>query len=91
MASLDTLLARATSSVPRPTAAQQELLVRLSRLRARLDEGLFRVAMLGQFKRGKSRLLGSGGLCGCARFPGAKPGFGAHAKARPLIQIEVPL
>ena len=57
MASLDTLLARATSSVPRPTAAQQELLVRLSRLRTRLDEGLLRVAVLGQFKRGKSTLL----------------------------------
>ena len=57
MAPLDTLLARATSSVPRPTAAQQELLVRLSRLRTRLDEGLLRVAVLGQFKRGKSTLL----------------------------------
>ncbi|MGA3341693.1 MAG: hypothetical protein ABSD11_13955, partial [Methylocella sp.] len=57
MASLDTLLARATSSVPHPTAAQQELLVRLSRLRTRLDEGLLRVAVLGQFKRGKSTLL----------------------------------
>jgi GTP-binding protein EngB required for normal cell division len=57
MASLDTLLARATSSVPSPTAAQQELLVRLSRLRTRLDEGLLRVAVLGQFKRGKSTLL----------------------------------
>ncbi len=57
MASLDTLLARAMSSVPRPTAAQQELLVRLSRLRTRLDEGLLRVAVLGQFKRGKSTLL----------------------------------
>jgi len=57
MALLDTLLARATSSVPRPTAAQQELLVRLSRLRTRLDEGLLRVAVLGQFKRGKSTLL----------------------------------
>jgi ribosome biogenesis GTPase A len=40
-----------------PTAAQQELLVRLSRLRTRLDEGLLRVAVLGQFKRGKSTLL----------------------------------
>jgi GTP-binding protein EngB required for normal cell division len=57
MASLDTLLARATSSVPHPTAAQQELLVRLSRLRTRLDEGLLRVAVVGQFKRGKSTLL----------------------------------
>jgi GTP-binding protein EngB required for normal cell division len=57
MSSLDTLLARAASSVPRPTAAQQEVLVRLSRLRARLDEGLLRVAVLGQFKRGKSTLL----------------------------------
>jgi hypothetical protein len=57
MSSLDTLLARAASSVPHPTVAQQDVLVRLSRLRPRLDEGLLWVAVLGQFKRGKSTHL----------------------------------
>jgi GTPase SAR1 family protein len=57
MSSLDTLLARAASSVLYPTPAQQEILERLGRLRARLEEGLLRVAVLGQFKRGKSTLL----------------------------------
>jgi GTP-binding protein EngB required for normal cell division len=57
MASLDNLLAQATSSVPSPTAGQREILEKLSRLQARLEEGLLRVAVLGQFKRGKSTLL----------------------------------
>jgi GTPase Era involved in 16S rRNA processing len=57
MASLGFLLARAASSVANPTSAQRQILERLSRLQARLDEGLLRVAMLGQFKRGKSTLL----------------------------------
>jgi GTPase Era involved in 16S rRNA processing len=57
MASLDNLLARATSLVPSPTAGQREILEKLSRLQARLEEGLLRVAVLGQFKRGKSMLL----------------------------------
>jgi ribosome biogenesis GTPase A len=37
--------------------AGAQILERLSRLQARLDEGLLRVAVLGQFKRGKSTLL----------------------------------
>jgi ribosome biogenesis GTPase A len=57
MSSLNTLLARAASAVSRPTAAQQEILERLAQLRARLGRGLLRVAVLGQFKRGKSTLL----------------------------------
>jgi GTPase Era involved in 16S rRNA processing len=57
MALLGFLLARAASSVPNPTPAQREILERLNRLRTRLDEGLLRVAVLGQFKRGKSTLL----------------------------------
>jgi ribosome biogenesis GTPase A len=57
MASLGFLLARAASSVANPTSAQRQILERLSRLQARLDEGLLRVAVLGQFKRGKCTLL----------------------------------
>jgi GTP-binding protein EngB required for normal cell division len=67
MASLDILLAQAASSVVHPTATQQEILERLSRLRARLDEGLLRVAVLGQFKRGKSTLLNA--LLGAPLLP----------------------
>jgi GTP-binding protein EngB required for normal cell division len=65
--SLDILLAEAASSVFHPTAPQQEILERLSRLRARLDEGLLRVAVLGQFKRGKSTLLNA--LLGAPLLP----------------------
>ena len=57
MASLAELLTRAISSVPNPSEAQAEILARLSALRSRFDEGLLRVAVLGQFKRGKSTLL----------------------------------
>ncbi|MFZ3327397.1 MAG: dynamin family protein [Methylocella sp.] len=57
MESLDALLGRAASSVPNPTPARREILERLSRLQARLAVGLLRVAVLGQFKRGKSTLL----------------------------------
>jgi len=57
MKSLNALLFLASSSVPTPTPAQQEILERLDRLRTRLDQGLLRVAVLGQFKRGKSTLL----------------------------------
>jgi GTPase Era involved in 16S rRNA processing len=87
--SLDTLLAQAASSVFHATAPQQEILERLSRLRARLDEGLLRVAVLGQFKRGKSTLLNT--LLGASLLPTgitpvtAIPTFikaGAETKAR---------
>ncbi len=57
MATLAELLTRATSSVPRPSEAQGEILDRLGALRSRFEEGLLRVAVLGQFKRGKSTLL----------------------------------
>jgi GTP-binding protein EngB required for normal cell division len=57
MASLAELLTRAISSVPHPSEAQREIVDRLSALRSRFDEGLLRVAVLGQFKRGKSTLL----------------------------------
>ena len=57
MASLAELLTRTISSVQHPSEAQAEILERLSALRSRFDEGLLRVAVLGQFKRGKSTLL----------------------------------
>ena len=57
MASLAELLTRTISSVPHPSEAQAEILERLSALRWRFEEGLLRVAVLGQFKRGKSTLL----------------------------------
>ncbi|MGC2224604.1 MAG: dynamin family protein [Methylocella sp.] len=57
MASLGFLLGRTAASIPYPTPAQRQILERLNRLQARLDEGLLRVAVLGQFKRGKSTLL----------------------------------
>jgi GTP-binding protein EngB required for normal cell division len=57
MASLGFLLARAAASVPNPTPMQRQILEKLNLLQARLDEGLLRVAVLGQFKRGKSTLL----------------------------------
>ena len=57
MASLSELLTRAISSVPHPSEAQRGILDRLDALRSRFDEGLLRVAVLGQFKRGKSTLL----------------------------------
>src|SRR5208283_5796997 len=91
MVPLDTLLARATSSVPHPTAAQQELLVRLSRLRTQLDEGLLRVAVLGQYKRGKSTLLNA--LLGVPLLPtGITPVTAIPTYVRiansPLLRIE---
>ena len=88
MTSLETLLSRAASSVPNPSTAQRETLARLAALQTRLDEGLLRVALLGQFKRGKSTLLNA--LLGAPLLPAgvipvtAIPTFvrgGAEAKA----------
>lgn len=57
MASLDIALDQATSLVTYPTRSQREILDKLDQLRIRLAEGVLRVAVLGQFKRGKSTLL----------------------------------
>jgi hypothetical protein len=67
MTSLAEALTRAISSVPNPSEAQAEILARLSALRSRFDEGLLRVAVLGQFKRGKSTLLNA--LLGAPLLP----------------------
>jgi GTP-binding protein EngB required for normal cell division len=51
------LLARATSGVAHPSKSQAKLLDQLERLRERLATERFQLAVLGQFKRGKSTLL----------------------------------
>lgn len=89
MPDIEELLTRAASSVPNPSAAQKDILAKLTALQARLDEGLLRVAVLGQFKRGKSTLLNA--LLGAPLLPSgvipvtAIPTFvraGAAPKAR---------
>lgn len=56
-APLADLLARAASSVSHPSASQTKILEQLERLRERLATERFQLAVLGQFKRGKSTLL----------------------------------
>ena len=88
-AALKALLARSMSSVADPSPAQKEIVAKLRALQERLDEGLLRVAVLGQFKRGKSTLLNA--LLGAPLLPAgvvpvtAIPTFireGAEPKAR---------
>lgn len=67
MTPLNELLLRVKASIPHPGEAQGLLLARLDDLQARLDEGLLRVAALGQFKRGKSTLLNA--LLGAPLLP----------------------
>ena len=54
---LSLLLTKAEASLPDPTPAQREILVKLKGVQTRIEEGRLRVAVLGQFKRGKSTLL----------------------------------
>ena len=57
-------LARAIDqAIGRPTPQQRQLLDRLERLTARLQADVYQLAVLGQFKRGKSTLLNA--LLGC--------------------------
>ena len=57
MSSLAAIAAEIAAAVPRPTAAQQRLLVQLDQQVGRLRDSAFQLAVLGQFKRGKSTLL----------------------------------
>ena len=86
---IEEILTRAASSVPNPSLAQRGILAKLTALQGRLDEGLLRVAVLGQFKRGKSTLLNA--LLGAPLLPSgvipvtAIPSFvraGGEGKAR---------
>lgn len=54
---LPNLLESAASSVVAPSASQAKILERLNSLRARLATERFQLAVLGQFKRGKSTVL----------------------------------
>ena len=54
---LPDLLSVAASSVTAPSASQKKILERLSILRERLATERFQLAVLGQFKRGKSSVL----------------------------------
>jgi GTPase Era involved in 16S rRNA processing len=54
---LSLLLTKAEASLPDPTPTQRELLAKLEGVQTRIEEGRLRVAVLGQFKRGKSTLL----------------------------------
>jgi GTP-binding protein EngB required for normal cell division len=66
-ASLDQLLTRAITSIADPSQAQARILARLRDLQKRFEEGRLRVAVLGQFKRGKSTLLNA--LLGAPLLP----------------------
>jgi hypothetical protein len=57
VSSLSVLIAKAEASLPDPTPTQRELLAKLVGVQTRIEEGRLRVAVLGQFKRGKSTLL----------------------------------
>jgi GTP-binding protein EngB required for normal cell division len=57
LVSLGALIAVAESAAQAPTDAQRRAITHLRDLQARLSEGALRVAVLGQFKRGKSSLL----------------------------------
>ncbi len=54
---LTDVLAAAKASIADPNPAEQAILAKLDEALARTEEGRLRVAMLGQFKRGKSTLL----------------------------------
>jgi len=70
-ASLDQLLTRAITSIADPSQAQARILARLRDLQKRFEEGRLRVAVLGQFKRGKSTLLNA--LLGAPLLPTGVP------------------
>jgi hypothetical protein len=54
---LPILVAAAKASIADPSPEEMAILARLDAALARTEEGRLRVAMLGQFKRGKSTLL----------------------------------
>jgi GTP-binding protein EngB required for normal cell division len=57
MPSLDAMAAEIRGAVPEPTLAQERLLEDLCQQAERLRDSAFQLAVLGQFKRGKSTLL----------------------------------
>ncbi len=90
-ASLPALVAAAKASIADPSPVERAILARLDEALARTEEGRLRVAMLGQFKRGKSTLLNA--LLGVPLLPTwitpvtAIPTY-VNAARSPLLRIE---
>ena len=90
MLTLPDLVAAARGSIGQPSPAERAILAKLDAALARTQEGRLRVAMLGQFKRGKSTLLNA--LLGVPLLPTgitpvtAIPTY-VRAASRPLLQI----
>ena len=88
---LSLLLTKAEASLPDPTPTQRDILAKLKGVQTRIEEGRLRVAVLGQFKRGKSTLLNA--LLGIPLLPTgitpvtAIPTF-ISAANRPSICVE---
>jgi GTP-binding protein EngB required for normal cell division len=91
MSSLAVLTAKVEASLPNPTPAQREILAKLKGVQTWIDEGRLRVAVLGQFKRGKSTLLNA--ILGTPLLPTgitpvtAIPTF-IQAASSPSIRVE---
>jgi Dynamin family len=88
---LQALVAAAEASITEPNPAEQTILAKLDEALARTQEGRLRVAMLGQFKRGKSTLLNA--LLGVPLLPTgitpvtAIPTY-VHFATSPSLRIE---
>ena len=88
---LSSLVAAAKASIGDPSPGERVILAKLDAALARTEEGRLRVAMLGQFKRGKSTLLNA--LLGVPLLPTgitpvtAIPTY-VHAASSPLLRIE---
>ena len=84
------LLDRATACVDTPSASQAKILERLNALRQRLATERFQLAVLGQFKRGKSTVLNA--LLGQSVLPiGVVPvtAIPTFLESRPTLRIRV--
>ena len=91
VAALAGVLAPAKTSTADPSPAEQAILAKLDEALVRTEEGRLRVAMLGQFKRGKSTLLNA--LLGVPLLPTgitpvtAIPTY-VHVASAPSLRIE---
>ena len=91
MSALPTLVATVKGSIVDPSSGERVILAKLDAALARTEEGRLRVAMLGQFKRGKSTLLNA--LLGVPLLPTgitpvtAIPTY-VRAASSPLLRIE---
>ena len=90
MTALPALVAEAKASVTDPSPAEGAILAKLDQALDRAEEGRLRVAMLGQFKRGKSTLLNA--LLGAPLLPtGITPvtAIPAYVRAASLPSLRI--